>query len=386
MAVFRRSVRSPARIGWKCRRLRDREELKSRAAARPKAEITMSSGNHPYRNKTAMKRAILCFLTILVACEWVAPRAVAAQKKQTPAAPAAVFTATPVKSAFSEGEAILLLVGLKNTGTQTIVADARFALGPTVQASISGPQGKTVDWAASFEAGVPGFQTVRPGNQITRVVCLNCGARDPFAYPFAEPGTYTVRLAYAASSVTPAERASFPQAATLEHSIEAAPFEVQVTTPVLRFSARPAQAVFHVGDPITFHFRLENTGRQGVLAAYDLPLEGAVRLRVTDSSGNRVPVSGQPPSGQSLLSTIDAGSAIEASYPITPVNLYGAIVQGFDIRQPGTYTVQAIYDLAQPIDVLRGYVGVLPVLIVPGPLVAPPVQITLEPPAPASQD
>jgi hypothetical protein len=337
-------------------------------------------------SKIATSRAVFVLLIMLVACAGIAVYASPAQKEQKPAAAAAIFTAAPVKGGFSEGEAILLLVGLKNTGSQTIVADARFALGPTVQVSVSGPQGTTVDWAASFEAGVPGFQTIRPGNQITRVICLNCGARDPFAYPFAEPGTYTVRLEYLPSSLTPAERARFPQAVALDRSISAAPFEVQVTAPVLRFTAQPAQAVFHVGDPIAFNFRLQNTGSQGVLAAYDLPLEGAVRLRVTDSGGNEVPLAGRPPSGQPLLSTIDAGSAIEASYPITPLNLYGTIVQGFDIRQPGTYTVQAIYDLAQPIDVLRGYVGVLPVLIVPGPLVAPPVRFTVEQPAASSHD
>ncbi len=326
-----------------------------------------------------MKRAVFGLLAILFACSSMAPRASAAQKARQQAAPAAIFTAAPVKSSFGEGEAILLLLGLKNTGTQTIIADSRFALGRTVQVSVSGPQDKTVDWAASFDAGVPGFQTIQPGNQITRVICLNCSSRDPFAYPFADPATYTVRLEYTPSSLTPAERVSFPQAAALDHNIAAAPFEVHVTAPALRFTAQPAQPVFHVGDPITFNFRLQNTGSQGVLAAYDLPLKGAVQLRVTDASGKQVAPTGRPQSGQPLLSTINAGSAIEASYPITPLNLYGTIAQGFDIRQPGTYTVQAIYDLAQPIDVLQGYVGMLPVLIVPGPLAAPPVKFTVEP-------
>jgi hypothetical protein len=337
----------------------------------------LSSGNHD-KSKIAMKRSFSGLLAILFVCCSMAPHASAAQKAQQQPAPAAIFTATPVKGSFSEGEAILLLLGLKNTGTQTIITDSRFALGRTVQVNVTGPQGKTVDWAASFEAGVPGFQTLRPGNQITRVICLNCGSHDPFAYPFAEPGTYTVRLEYTPSSLMPAERASFPQAVALDRSIEAAPFELHVMAPVLRFTAEPAQPVFQLGDPVTFNFRLQNTGSQDVLAAYDLPFKGAVQLRVTDATGKQVPLSGKPQSGQPLLSTISAGSAIEASYPITPLNLYGTIVQGFDIREPGTYTVQAVYDLAQPIDVLRGYVGGLPVLIVPGPLAAPPVKFTVE--------
>lgn len=353
-----------------------------RAATR-KTGITMLSNRKHDKSKIAMKLGAFGLLAILFVCCPMAPHASAARKVQQQPVPAAVFTATPVKNSFSEGEAILLLMGLKNTGAQTIVADSRFALGPTVQVNITGPGGKTIDWTASFDAGVPGFQTVRPGNQITRVICLNCGSRDPFAYPFAEPGTYTLRLEYTPSSLTPAVRASFPQAVALNHNIEAAPFEVHVTPPLLRFTAETAQPVFHVGDPVTFNFRLQNTGSQGVLAAYDLPLEGAVQLRVTDASGKQVPVSGKPQSGQPLLSTISGGGTIETSYPITPLNLYGTIVQGFDIREPGTYTVQAVYDLAQPIDVLRGYVGGLPVMIVPGPLAAPPVKFTVQA-APAS--
>ncbi|MDE3137171.1 MAG: hypothetical protein KGL59_11400 [Acidobacteriota bacterium] len=341
----------------------------------------MFSNGNLDMGKTAMRRAVFGLLTIIFTFAGVTQHAsaAAARKEQKTAAPAAAFTATPVKSSYSEGEAILLLLGLKNTGQQTIIADAGFALGSTVQVSVTGPGGKAIDWAASFEAGAPRFQTVRPGNQITRVICLNCGSRDPFAYPFAEPGTYTVHLAYEPSGLTPAERASFPQAVALEHGIEAAAFEVRVTAPLVLFTARPAQAVFHVGDPVTFNFRLQNTGSQSVLAAYDLPLEGAVRLRVTDAAGKQVQPAGQPQSGQPLLSTIDAGSAIEASYPITPLNLYGTILRGFDIREPGTYTVEASYDLQQPIDVLQGYVGVLPVLIVPGPIAAPPVKFTVEP-------
>ena len=338
-----------------------------------------SVGNHA-KNRTAMKRAVFGLLPIFFTCVWMAPRGSAVQKQSMPAA---VFTATPVKSRFSAGEAILLLLGLKNTGTQTIVGDSRFGLGRTVQVSVTDPQGKSVDWAASFDAGVPGFQTLRPGNQFTRVICLNCGSRDPFAYPFAEPGTYTVRLEYTPSSFTATERASFPQAFALDRSIEAVPFEVQVTAPVVRFTAKPAQPAFHVGDSISFNFRLQNTGSQSVLAAYDLPFGGAVRLRVIDATGKQVPLTGRPQSGQPLLSSVDAGSTVEASYPVTPQNLYGTIVQGFDIREPGTYTVQAVYELAQPIAVLQAYVGGLPVLIVPGPLAAPPVKFTVEP-TPAS--
>jgi hypothetical protein len=354
------------------------KEQAPRSACTLKTGIKMPTNGTLDPGKAAMGRVVFGLLMIGLTCAGSVSPASSAQKEQKPAAPAATFTATPVKGTFSGGEAILLLLVLKNTSQQTIVADARFALGSTVRVSVTGPGEKSVDWAASFEAGAPGFQTVRPGSQITRVICLNCGSNDPFSYPFAEPGTYRVRLEYGTLSLTPAQRASFPQAVALDHGVEAAPFEVHVTAPLVHFTARPAQAVFHVGDPIIFNFRLQNTGGQSVLAAYDLPLQGAVRLRVTDAGGRPVQLSGQAPSGQPLLSTVDAGSAIEASYPITPQNLYGTIVQGFDIREPGTYTVQAIYDLQQPIDLLQGYVGALPVLIVPGPIAAPAVTFTVE--------
>ena len=299
-------------------------------------------------------------------------------------APSASFSATPVKTEFSAGQRSVLIVARTTTGRGASVAAARLALCRTIQVQVSGPQGKPVDWPASFEARVPGFQSIAPGNQITRIVCLNCGARDPFAYPFGEPGTYAVRLEYAPSGLAAAERARFPQTVPLDRNIQAAPIEVQVTPPVIRFTAQPAQPVFHAGEPVTCNFRLQNTGSQPVLAAYDIPFQGAVRLRVTDATGNPVPLTGQPTNAQPLLSTVDAGSAIEATYPISPQDLYGKIMQGFDIRQPGTYTVQAVYDLDQPIDVLQGYVGVLPILIIPGPIVAPPVKFTIAPASPAN--
>jgi hypothetical protein len=338
----------------------------------------LSTGNR-VKVKHGMKRITFGLLALLLGCGWMAAGGSVAQKQ---AGPAAAFSATPVKSSYSAGEAMLLLLRLENTGPQAIVADARFALGRAIQVRVTGPQGKAVDWAASFEPQTPGFREVAPGGRITRIVCLNCGARDPFSYPFGEPGTYTVRLSYTPSDLTPAERATFPHAVALDHSIEAAPFEVHVTPPVVRFTAQPEQPVFHAGEPVTFNFRLQNTGSLSVLAAYDLPLAGAVRLRVTDANGNPVPVSGRQPVVQPLLSTVDAGSAVEATHPITPQNLYGAMSAGFDIRQPGTYTVEAVYDLEQPIDVLQGYVGVLPILIVPGPIAAPPVKFTVAPAAP----
>lgn len=328
-----------------------------------------------------MKRTTVGMLAVILACGWMAAGGSAAQNQG--AGPAATFSATPVKSSYSEGEAILLLLRLENTGPQAIVADARFALGRTVEVRVTGPQGKAVDWAASFEPRAPRLQAFAPGRRTTRIVCLNCGARDPFSYPFGEPGTYTVQLAYTPSVLTPAERVAFPHAVALGHRIEAAPFEVHVTAPVVRFTARPAQQVFRTGEPVTFHFRLQNTGSQSVLAAYDLPLAGAVHLRVRDAKGNPVPFSGQAVV-QPLLSTVDARSAVEATYPITPQDLYGTMSAGFAIRQPGTYTVEAVYNLEQRIEVLQAYVGVLPILIVPGPLAAPPVKFTVAPAAPAN--
>lgn len=311
---------------------------------------------------------------MVLACGAFATGGSAAQEQP---GPAAVFSARPVKASFSEGEAILLLLGLRNTGPQPIVADTRFALGSTVRVHVTGPQGRTTDWKASFEAGVPEFRVIAPGNRVTRVVCLNCDARVPFAYPFGEPGTYTVKLSYTAPALTAPERARFPRADALDQNLEAAPFQLRVTPPAVRFTAQPTQRIFHAGEPVTFHFRLENTSNQGVLAAYDLPLGSAVRLRITNESGRQIPLRGPSPNGQPLLSTVDAGGAVDAVYPITPQNFYGKITTGFEIREPGTYTVHAVYDLAQPIDVLQGYVGVLPILIVPGPIPAPPVKFTI---------
>lgn len=332
--------------------------------------------------KNGMKRISFGLLAIFLVCGGgMAAGGSAAQNQAV--GPAATFSATPLKSSYSEGEAMLVLLRLENTGTEAIVADARFALGRAVKVRVTGPQGKTVDWAASFEPQTPGFQVFARGGRTTRIVCLNCGARDPFSYPFAEPGTYTVRLVYPPLDLTPAERAAFPHAVALDHSIEAAPIELHVTAPVVRFTARPERQVFHAGEPVTFQFRLQNTGSRSVLAAYDLPLAGAVHLRVTDAKGNPVPLSGERAGAQPLLSTVDAGSAVETSYPITPQDLYGTMSAGFAIRRPGTYTVEAVYDLEQPIEVLQGYVGLLSILIVPGPIAAPPVKFTIVPAAPA---
>lgn len=328
------------------------------------------------RRGTRTKRTAWTILTAIFACLCLAVYASAAQKK---AATAASFTVKPVQKSCSVGEAVLLLLGLRNTGQRTIVVDGNFALGRTVQVSVTGPQGKSIDWQAAFPKRTTEFQTLEPGDSVTRVVCLNCRSLDPFTYPFAKTGTYTVRMKYEPSGLTPAQRSRFPQAVALGQAIEAAPFELKVTPAALQFTAEPEHPTFQLGNPIRFVFHLRNTSKQGVLAAYDLPLLDAVRMKVVDANGKEVPWSGKQHSTVPLLSTIDAGGSVESSYEITPQNLFGNVLRDLDIRKPGTYTAYAVYDLSEPIDELQGYVGMMSIQLIPGPIAAPPVKFTVLP-------
>lgn len=324
-----------------------------------------------------MKKILLGLAVGLWASAWLVGQGFAAQKPSGEAA--AVFTATPMKSSYSEGEAMLLVLGLKNTGRQPLLIDGAFALGRSIVVTITGPAGKTIDWAGSFHEGTPRFQSLAPGDSLTRVVCLNCGSQDPFTYPLAQPGTYAVRMVYAPPALTPAQRSAFQNVATLDSPAPAAPVELNVTPPLVQFTAHPTRPSFAAGEPVTFVFRLQNGGSQDLLAAYDLPFLDAVRLRVVDAKGKEVPWRGQEASTAPLLSTIGPGSDAEASYPITPQNIFGTIIRGVDLLQPGAYTAYAVYDLDQPLGLLGAYTTMTPALIVPGPLAAPPVSFTILP-------
>lgn len=332
------------------------------------------------KQRAGRKQAVCAAFVVLCACGWLAVQLSAAQKE---AKPEAVFTVQPVKQSYSEGEAVLLLLGLQNTGQRAIVVDANFALGRTVRVRITGPQGKSIDWQSAFPERTPGFQTLEPGGSVTRIVCLNCRSRDPFDYPFDQTGSYTIRLDYEPFALTAAEHSRFPRAVALSHTVEATPFKLQVTPPVLQFTAKPAKPTFDLGDAIRFVFHLHNTGSQGVLVAYDLALLDAVHLKVVDANGKEVPWSGQQHNAVPLLSMLDPGSSVESGYAITPQNLFGTVLRGIDIRKAGTYTVYATYDLAEPINELQGYVGMTSILLVPGPIAAPPVKFTVV--APPSQ-
>ncbi len=329
-----------------------------------------------------MRKVALGLLVAFCACLPLAGLGSAAQKKSESGI---IFTVKPEKSSYSEGEAMLLLLGLQNNSRETIIADANFALGRTIQVNVTGPSGQNIDWQTSFMTRDPGYQVFPPGGSFTRVVCLNCRTKDPFHYPFGQPGTYTVHMNYLPSALTPAQRSGFPEAAPLSQPVAAAPFEIHVTPAVVHLLAEPAKPTFQLGEPIRFTFRLRNASDQQVLAAYDLPLFDAVSVKVTDASGKEMSWRGKTTAGTPLISTIGPKSEIESYYSITPQNLFGTITKGVEINQPGTYTVYAVYNLNESIDLLQGYIGLQPVLIVPGPIVAPPVKFTVLPAAPSSQ-
>lgn len=329
-----------------------------------------------------MRKVALGVVVALCACLPFAGPGSAAPKKGEPAV---VFTVKPEKSSYSEGEAMLLLLGLQNNSRQTIIADANFALGHTIQVNVTGPNGQKIDWQSSFATRDPGYQSLSPGGSFTRVVCLNCRAKDPFHYPFGQPGTYTIRMKYLPSALTPAERGGFLQAASLSQPLAAAPFEIHVTPAVVHLLAEPAKSTFRLGEPIRFTFRLRNISDQSVLTAYDLPLLHALSVKVTNASGEEMPWRGKAATGTPLISTLGPKSEVESYYSITPQNLFGTITRGVEVNKPGTYTVHAVYDLNESISVLQGYIGLQPVLIIPGPIAAPPAKFTVLPAAPSSQ-
>lgn len=326
------------------------------------------------KQRNGRKRAVWALLALLCGCGLLAGQLSAARKT---AAVTAVFTVNPVKGSYSEGEAVLLLLDLHNTGQRAIVVDGNLALGRTVRVHITSPQGKPIDWRSGFPERTAEFQTLEPGDSVTRTVCLNCRSRNPFRYPFGKTGAYAVRMEYVPSGLTAAQNGRFPQAVALSKAVEAAPFKLHITPAVLQFTAKPVRPTFHLGDSVRFTFSLRNTGSQGVLAAYDLPLLDAVRLKVVDASGNEVPWKGKQENTVPLLSMIGAGKSVESSYTITPQDLFGTVVRGIDIRKPGNYTAYAVYDLSEPIDEMEGYIGLTQSLLVPGPIVARPVKFTV---------
>ena len=307
-------------------------------------------------------------------CSWLAAHGLATAET---AGPEAVFSATPLKSSFIQGEAVQLLLRLRNNGQRTLIVDGNLAMGNSVHPSVIDSQGKVMNWNRSFGAGQPAFQTLAPGASLTRVVCLNCGIHDPFSDPFEQPGTYTARLEYSASAVA-AQAKNFPNAVPLAQTLVAPPFPFQISQAQLVFTAQPTQPVFHLREPVTFDFRLQNRTKQSVLTAYDLSLGDAVRLRVVNENGKEVSWTGQPTPSSPMLATVSAGHSVDSVYPITPTNLFGTIVAGCDIREPGMYTAYAVYWIPETFNVLQAYVGVIPILIVPGPIPAPPVKFTVQ--------
>lgn len=321
-----------------------------------------------------MRRIAVVLLVTACACGWLVAQGSAMEPKD---ATAAAFSVTPAKNSFTQGEAVQLRCRLTNTGQTALIVDGNFALGNSVHPAVTGPQGKEINWSGSFNARQPAFQTLAPAASLTRIICLNCGARDPFKDPFGQTGTYTARLEYSSSAVA-AQAGNFPNAVPLKQVLKADPFHFQVSQAAVAFTAQPAQPVFRVGEPVIFHFRLQNRTNQAVLAAYDLSLENAVRLRVINENGSAVAWTGRAVARTPMLSTVSAGESISSAYPITPTDLFGTIVAGCNIQEPGTYTAYAVYMIDETFNVLQAYVGLLPNLIVPGPIPAPPVKFTVK--------
>ena len=338
----------------------------------------MNAGPIRKNRSASLPRAALALAAILALGFAAVRRAPAAQK--APASPL-TFSASAEQSTFSQGQAILLQLRLTNHGSAPAIVDAGFALGRTIQVNLTGAGGQAVNWSAAFPEGTPRWESLAPGRSLTRMVCLNCAARDPFADPLAAVGSYTLRLEYSAGALATAVQGNFPQAVPFTAALAAAPLSLRLTPATVRFTAEPTHPSFAVGDPIEITFQLQNTGSQPLVAAYNLPIQNAVWLKVTDASGAPVAWTGRPRSSGLLFSSLAAGASISVTHTITPQNLFGTIAQGVDIRQPGTYTVHAVYELAQPLSLLQEYVGVLPALIVPGPIAAPPVQFAVGPAA-----
>jgi hypothetical protein len=321
-----------------------------------------------------MRRIVLIILITLCVCAGLTLSvSVMAQKGSSEAA----FRVTPVQNTFTQGEAVELQIQLTNTGRTALIVDGNMAMGASVHPHVTDPQDQAIDWNSSFDPGQSVFQTLAPGGSLTRIVCLNCGVRNPFSSPFGTEGDYTAQLEYDSSGAA-AQTANFPGAVPLSQNLTAAPIHFQISPAAVAFTAQPTQPVFHVGDPINFQFHLQNHSKVLLLTAYDLALNGSVRLRVLDADGHAVAWTGQPGNTTSILSTVAAGSSIDSAYPITPTNLFGTVVAGCDIREPGTYTAYAVYVIPESFNVLRSYVGVLPMLIVPGPIPAPPVKFTVK--------
>jgi hypothetical protein len=326
-----------------------------------------------------MKRIALIALITAGACGWLAARALAMAQRKAPA-PAVVFSVTPLKSTYMEGQAMELQLQLTNNGPATLIVDANFAMGASVHPSLTDPKGQPVDWEKAFRPGIPDFETLAPGNSLTQIVCLNCGIREPFNTPFQMTGQYAGHLVYRLAGVS-AQVANFPGAVPMRQTLTTAAFHFQISPPMVLFTARPTQPVFQAGQPITFTFQLQNKTNLAVLAAYDLALNDAVQLKIVDANGNPVDWTGAQNPATPMLSTVAPGTSIDSTYPITPTNLFGTVVAGANIREPGTYTAYAAYGIPESFNVLRAYVGILPMLIVPGPLNAPPVKFTVAPAA-----
>lgn len=309
-------------------------------------------------------------------CGWMTAHGLAKAQKSG-GAPAVALRATPIKSTFTEGEAVELQIQLTNNSQTTLIVDGSFALGATVHPSLTDPQGKAIDWEKSFTPRNPYFVTVSPGGTLTRIVCLNCAVRDPFQAPFEQTGDYTAQLKYHASTVA-AQAANFPGATPLEETVTTPAFHFHISPAAIVFTAQPTQPTFQVGNPVTFRFQMQNKTKQSVLAAYDLSLDDSVYVRVLDAKGNVVAYKGKPRALNPMLSTISAGTTISSAYPITPTNLFGTVVAGCNITKPGTYTAYAVYRIPESFDILRAYVGILPIMLVPGPIQAAPVKFTVK--------
>lgn len=318
-----------------------------------------------------MTRAVLLVMCL---CGTLAAQA---QTTASGSTASAVFSVTVVKAAFMKGEAIALQLQLSNAGRTNLIVDGNLALGASVQPSVTDPQGSAINWPASYRAGQAGYQVLAPGNAISRIVCLNCDALDPFNAPFGITGSYTAQIDYDCPGAA-AQTSYFPNAVPLTQSIAAAPVHFQIRGAGLIFRAQPTQPAFRTGEPVRFNFQLRNTTSQTVMAAYDLSLGDAVRVKVVDDNGKEVPWTGLSQAPAPMLTAVSPHSAVNDAYPITPINLFGTMVAGCDIRQPGTYTAFAVYMIPESFNVLQAYVGVLPVLVVPGPLVAAPVKFTVE--------
>lgn len=323
-----------------------------------------------------MKRIAWMALAVVCVCGWASARGLAKAQKGG-GSPAVAFHVTPIRSTYTEGEAVELQLQMTNNSRTTLIVDGNFALGSTIFPNLTDPQGKAIDWEKSFAPRNPYFVTVSPGGTLTRIVCLNCAIRDPFQDPLEQTGEYTARFEYKASSVA-AQAVNFPGASPLDETVTTPAFHFQISPAAVVFTAQPTEPTFQVGDPVTFRFQLKNNSKQSLLAAYDLSLNDSVYLRVLDANGNAVSWNGKPRSATSMLSTVSAGSTISSAYPITPTNLFGTMVAGCNITKPGTYTAYAVYRIPESFNVLRAYVGILPILLVPGPIQAPPVKFTVE--------